>query len=230
MSDFTRFALYYVPEPGALADFGASWLGWDLVKAEKVAAPEFPGLSANHIHKLTQTPRKYGFHGTLKPPFRLANGCDLTGLDAAVRQVAQTLQATEMTALKLDRINGFLALTPVGDTTGLNAIAQRCVEKLDPFRAPSTEEELERRRKTPLTPVQDANLLLWGYPYVFDDFRFHITLTGQMDPARAQDLRYILATYLDEFLPRPFCLDQIALVGERPDGRFQLIQRYDLTG
>lgn len=66
---FARFAIYYVPSKGHLADFGASWLGWDIVEARDVPQPDVPGL-----RDITMKPRKYGFHGTLKPPFRLKEG------------------------------------------------------------------------------------------------------------------------------------------------------------
>ena len=37
--------------------------------------------------------------------------------------------------------------------------------------------------KSGLTDRQEALLTQWGYPYVMEEFRFHITLTGALDPA-----------------------------------------------
>ena len=73
MPVFTRFAVYYAPEPGPLADFGAAWLGWDATAGSARAHPDIAGLP-RPVAEITQTPRKYGFHGTVKPPFRLAPG------------------------------------------------------------------------------------------------------------------------------------------------------------
>ena len=66
---FTRYAIYYLPPAGALADFGARWLGWDVRRGAAAVQLDLPGL-----RDATEAPRKYGFHGTLKPPFRLAEG------------------------------------------------------------------------------------------------------------------------------------------------------------
>ena len=51
---------------------------------------------------------------------------------------------------------------------------------LDAFREPLTKEELAIRRSKGLTPSQDKNLIKWGYPYVFSEFRFHMTLTAKI--------------------------------------------------
>ncbi|MGJ8605136.1 MAG: DUF1045 domain-containing protein [Marivita sp.] len=221
---FTRFAIYYVPAEGALADFGATWLGWDLSAARPSRQPDVPGLD-----DVTMTPRKYGFHGTLKPPFRLAEGSTLDSLNTAVADMAQRCAPAQSEGLALTALGRFLALTPVGDTSGISRVAATCVETLDVFRAPPDMAELARRRKSRLSAKQDALLLRWGYPYVMDEFRFHLTLTGRV---LVEDTDHWLQTVQAHMpsLPAPFALDAVALVGERPDGRFELIHRYALTG
>ncbi len=83
MTPFRRYALFWAPPRGsALARFGASWLGWDAEAGELVPHPEVPRLPLP-VAEITATPRRYGFHGTLKPPFRLAEGANVAGLDAA---------------------------------------------------------------------------------------------------------------------------------------------------
>lgn len=100
---------------------------------------------------------------------------------------------------------------------------------LDAFRAPAAEAELERRRKAGLSPRQDALLAQWGYPYVMEEFRFHMTLTGRLPKDRIDGWADIAQRHLPA-LPTPFVIDQIALCGERADGRFELIHRYTLAG
>ncbi|PKP65441.1 MAG: phosphonate metabolism protein, partial [Alphaproteobacteria bacterium HGW-Alphaproteobacteria-8] len=73
MDQMHRFALYYAPPPGPLADFAADWLGWDATAGREMPHPIVPGLPGP-VEELTRAPRKYGLHGTLKPPFRLAQG------------------------------------------------------------------------------------------------------------------------------------------------------------
>lgn len=222
---YARFAIYYLPPQGsALAAFGAEWLGWDGHAGCRVPQPALPGLD-----DITMTPVKYGFHATLKPPFRLAEGTDRAGLERAIADLAATLAPVQADGLQLARLGRFLALVPTGDTSGINHVAAACVEGLDRFRAPATPDELARRRKSGLNPAQDALLTRWGYPYVMDQFRFHMTLTGALPKAQADDWMAQAQAHLPR-LPAPFVMDAVALVGERPDGRFEQIHSYALSG
>ena len=224
MSDYTRYAIYYLPPDGALAEFGAAWLGWDCLSGTPVAQPEVEGIT-----EATDAPRKYGFHATLKPPFRLNEGRSSEDLHAAIAELAAGLPPVALDGLTLDRLGHFLALRPVGDTSALSDLAAQCVTGLDQFRAPPPPEELTRRRKAGLPPRQEALLQQWGYPYVLDEFRFHMTLSGSLienDLARFQDQ---IARRLPA-LPCPYVIDSIALAGQRPDGMFALIERFALLG
>lgn len=221
---YARFAVYYLPPDGALAEFGAAWLGWDCVAGRDTVRPDVPGLD-----DVTMTPRKYGFHGTLKPPFRLAEGTHVEGLKLAMSQVAQTCVPGKSDGLAMTCLGRFLALTPVGDTFDIARVAATCVEALDTFRAPPDAAELERRRKARLSERQEALLQRWGYPYVMEEFRFHLTLTGRLPVDQIDHWSETARTHLPP-LPAPFVMDEVALVGERQDGRFELIQRYALAG
>ncbi len=221
---YSRFAIYYVPPEGPLEQFGAHWLGWDVVQGCEVPQPDLPDL-----HDVTMTPRKYGFHGTLKPPFRLAEGFTLDALKATASKLAAGLSPAICEGLSLTPLGRFLALTPKGDLGDLQRIAAACVRDLDPFRAPPSKAELERRRGARLSPRQDELLTEWGYPYVMDEFRFHMTLTGRLPKSDIEAWADILHSQLP-VLPAPFVIDQIALCGERTDGRFELIHRYTLSG
>jgi putative phosphonate metabolism protein len=221
---YSRFAVYFIAPEGPLADFGAAWLGWDVVRGAEVPQPDVPGLD-----DITMTPRKYGFHGTLKPPFRLAEGCSLSALEQATADLAAGLAPGHCDGLELTALGRFLALTPRGDIAGLRRVAEACVRDLDSFRAPAPEAELERRRKAGLSPRQEALLLDWGYPYVMEEFRFHMTLSGRLPQGDIARWSERVQAHMPD-LPAPFALDQIALCGERADGRFELLHRYALTG
>lgn len=219
--NFTRYGVYFTPRPGAFAQAGASWLGWDLAAGSTVGNPD---------DNITQRPRKYGFHGTLKPPFHLAEDADLDALQSALSALAGALTPVALDGLTLSRIGSFIALTPVGDTRDLAELAARVVRDLDVFRAPPTEAELARRRQSKLTPQQEENLENWGYPYVMEAFRFHMTLTG---PLPRDLMGKVMADANDHFgdlPPRPFVVDSLTLVGEGEGGRFHEIHRYTLTG
>ena len=182
MDGYLRYAIYYAPPAGsALARFGAAWLGWDAEAEAEIPHPSMDGLD---VRALTATPRKYGFHGTLKPPFRLAGGTGGTGPEAlagAVAEFAARQRGFDGPPLALRRIGRFVALVPSAACPELAALAGDCVRDLDRFRAPPDQSELDRRRRAGLSGRQEANLERWGYPYVMDDFRFHLTLTGALE-------------------------------------------------
>ena len=224
MDHYRRYALYYTPPQGEFADFGASWLGWDAARGAAVPQPALPGLD---IAALTAEPRKYGFHATLKAPFRLAEGARASDLAVAAEALAAQLGPVTLDGLALTRIGPFLALTPDGDPAALNALAAQVVEVLDPFRAPLTEAEIARRNPARLTPRQRELLDRWGYPYVLDEFQFHMTLTGALDDKALDHVTAALAPRLDA-IPRPFTLDAISLMGEDASGRVHLIRRMAL--
>jgi hypothetical protein len=118
----------------------------------------------------------------------------------------------------------------VGDVGALNAIAARVVRDLDRFRAPAPETELARRRSVGLNPGQEANLVRWGYPYVMEEFGFHLTLTGRLTEAERSATRVVLEHLLAQIPLSPFALRDLALVGQTETGWFKLIHLYALTG
>ncbi len=227
VGDFKRYAVYYAPEPGALADFAAAWLGWDPVLGAEVAPPDLSGLTLP-VAQITETPRKYGFHGTLKPPFRLTGPLEalITDLEAFGRTHAPVV----LDGLRLNQIGRFLALTPTGDLTPLERLAGDVVSALDAHRAPASEAELARRRAAGLTPRQEALLAEWGYPYVMEEFKFHLTLSGKLTDDEAAATKAALAPVIAPLLPTPFVIRDLCLFGEAEDGRFHLIHRYTLSG
>ncbi len=213
-----------MPDNAALAAFGASWLGWDLETGASVPHPDVPGLP-----KITATPRKYGFHGTLKPPFRLAEGVGFEDLREAVAGLAARLRPATLEGLELAEIGRFLALVPRGEANALADLAFTCVTELDRFRAEADAAEIAKRRAGGLSPRQDAMLLTWGYPYVGEEFRFHMTLSSKLDASELARARNAVARLLPD-PPEPFEIGSISLVGERKDGMFQLIHRCALSG
>jgi putative phosphonate metabolism protein len=223
MDQMQRFAIYYAPRDGAFADAAAAWLGWDLAGSRAVAQPGVAGLA-----DLTADPRKYGFHGTIKPPFRLAKGFSPQDLADAVRQLATNLAPVGMPGLDLVLLEGFVALVPAPDPA-LWALAAEVVRALDTFRAPLTDAEIARRRPDRLTPRQRELLSLYGYPYVMEEFQFHLTLSGWLEGDAAQRLRAAATRHFAGLIPRPFRLEDLCLCGEDQTGRFHLLHRYALS-
>jgi putative phosphonate metabolism protein len=224
-----RYAVYYAPPPGPFADFTAGWLGWDVAHWLAPARPVVDGLP-DDPEMLTEAARKYGFHGTIKAPFRLHGGCTGGVLQVACEKLAKTLAPVQLDGLSLQALGGFLALIPTGETAPLSALAAAVVQGLDAFRAPLTDAEIAKRRPENLTPRQRHYLSTYGYPYVLEEFQFHLTLTGSLSAADLAKTKAALAPHLLPLLPKPFIINYLCLCGEGDDGMFRILHRYTLTG
>lgn len=226
-ADSARFAVYYARPDSALWRFGSAWLGRDAVTGERLERPACGDLDPEWLEAITAAPRHYGFHGTLKPPFLLADGKTPADLTERLSELAAARTAFALPSLTLQVIDGFLALSPASRCPPLQDLAAACVRELDAFRAPADEAELRRRRAAGLSPRQEALLLRWGYPYVLDEFRFHLTLSERLDPAPCGRLRRVLEPLLAPLLTQPPPVDAVCLFAQ-PDraAPFRLLERY----
>ena len=92
-----RFAIYFVPPAGtALYRFGAAVLGYDCYTGEDVERLRDSGLTQAEWAALTAEPRRYGFHATLKAPFRLRAELDHEDLLAEIRTLAAAIPALSL--------------------------------------------------------------------------------------------------------------------------------------
>ena len=189
-----RYALYYAPDSAtALWTVGCAWLGRDAETGEKLPPPEIPDLPAELIERITLAPAQYGLHATLKPPFELAGGCTEDALLEAVSAFAERQSPIVVPGLCVGQLGPFLALVPTAPLLSLNRLAADCVRDFDAFRAPPDKAVLEKRLFASLTGRQRDLLMRWGYPYVMEEFRFHITLTGAPPEADADAIRAALS-------------------------------------
>ncbi|WP_069298629.1 DUF1045 domain-containing protein [Neptunicoccus sediminis] len=227
---YQRYAVYFTPPSGhPLGTFGAGWLGWDITAGKAVPHLRLNGLPLP-VEQITATPRGYGLHGTLKAPFILDAAYTQQDLYDALQSYVAAQEPVAIGRLQLDSIGQFLALRPKDVDPAFPALVADCVMALDRFRAPMGDQELHRRRAANLSPRQDELLRLWGYPYVLDEFRFHVTLTGSLSDSEQAQTRAVLEQALEPHLTRPFTLDALCLCGQLQNGCFQLIKRYPLTG
>lgn len=220
-----RAALYYAPAlDDPLWQGGCTWLGRNPETAAPVQQPALPGIA-----EVTADARLYGFHATLKPPMRLAHGWApfLADVDA----LAGRLAPFDLPALRVADLSGFLALREAAPCPPLHALADACVEALDPHRVPAEPEEVARRRRSGLTSIEEAMLTRWGYPGVFAAWRFHMTLTRRLsDPERPGWLRAAEA-HLAPALSAPRRVADICVFTQpAADLPFTLAKRVGLRG
>jgi putative phosphonate metabolism protein len=227
MAGIARVAIYYAPQPDdPLASAGAAWLGRDADRNIGLTQPQISDIAT-----LTQEPRRYGFHATLKPPMRLARDHSWFEFVASVRAVAASIPPFALPPLCVADLHGFLALRETAHCPPLQALCDRCVADLDAFRSPPDAAELQRRRQAPLTPAQDAMLQRWGYPYMFDTWFFHMTLTRRLDDTERAHVKPLAEAFFANALVIQRQVRDICLFTQaQPDADFVIAERIPLRG
>lgn len=211
-----RFAIYYAPAVTDLIwERAAVWLGRDPATGLSYDGA-VAGIDRTRLLNLTQSAGRYGFHATLKPPMALAPGQTAEGLRAAMQTVASELAPVPLGKLVIAELDGFLALVPENaDNPQLQDFAASVVEAFEPFRAALSPRARAARAAHGLTPRQEELLDAYGYPYVFDEFRFHMTLTDRLTPTDRQEVLVAAQTWFGPILDEPVTLDRLALFHER---------------
>jgi Protein of unknown function (DUF1045) len=200
-----RYAIYYAPEG-------------DLKVAGETALVN------------TETARRYGFHGTIKAPFRLAGGRDLAELTDRLGTFAARCAPVVVPHLTLTCLGGFFALVAGREAPELQALAAAVVREFDDLRAPLTPAEVARRRPERLDNRERQLLQAYGYPYVLDRFLFHLTLTDPV-PAPQQDaVEPVLRRHLAAHLGRDLVIRSLAVFAEPgPAQPFELVSSHPFT-
>ncbi len=222
-----RVALYWAPDlDDALHALGAGWLGRDAESGAPVRQPTLPGFD---LAALTAAPRLYGLHATLKPPFR-ANASWQELLTAAERVAAAT-QPFALPPLTVAELDGFLALRESAPCPALHQLAEACVRGLDPYRQAADATETARRRQAGLTARQDAYLQRWGYPYVLEEWRFHVTLTRRLEAVERDAILPFAAGHFAAAAGRTRICHQLTLFTQaEPGAPFRIAERFSLGG
>ena len=212
MTDFPRYAIYFAAgADSALSRFGAELLGYDVYTGDEMPFPADASRVAPDWRDVTADPRKYGFHGTLKAPMALAPGRTEAELIAVCAAFAGKARPMPSIRPVVDSISGFIAVIPTEPVGTLQQLAADCVREFDDFRAPMTAEDRARRKPDKLTERQRDYLDRWGYPYVMEEFRFHMTLTGRLDAERRGPILEMLRARFSALGLETLAIDRIAL-------------------
>lgn len=222
-----RYALYFSPaENHPLTKAATHWLGRDAFTGESFPTPQVEGLTRDDVHALTDDPRRYGFHATLKAPFELHPDRTEAELIAAFEDFAAETSAFDIPNVVVGQIGRFFAIIPDKVYPELQDFAARIVEDFEPFRAPLSEADIARRKPETLSAAHRANLERWGYPHVMDEFRFHMTLTGKVPPEQQLAMRQELDRRFAAFADVPLTIDGLALFIEPERGAPFTVHRW----
>jgi putative phosphonate metabolism protein len=227
MANYPRYALYYAPAPGStLARFGAAMLGYEAHGGDDLPFPE--GVPPDW-REITQDPRKYGFHATLKAPIALAVGKTEADLARACEAFADTPRPIPVIEPIIDAISGFIAMIPAKPSAELQRLAADVTRDFDSFRTPLTAQDRARRNPERLTARQVEYLDRWGYPYVMEEFRFHMTLTGRLDAGRREVVVPMLRERFASVRLATLAIDRLALFRQDDAAsRFRIVAHWPL--
>jgi 2'-5' RNA ligase len=226
MSEQYRYAIYYSPrrdEP--LAEFGRRWFGFD-TETRAPVAEHWP------IPKgFLRTPARYGFHATLKAPFRLRAGRTEGELMQAVENLADRLKPVDLGQLMPKELGSFITLQQAMPNPEVDTLAFACVRDLDLFRQPLTEEEQDRILDKGITRRQKGYVFTWGYPYVDKDYIFHMTLTTILAQHEIEEWKGKVIEWGAEYLAEPAALRDLCVFAQpAEDEPFELLARFPLKG
>lgn len=227
-----RYAIYFTPaREDPLMVAGSTWLGRDAFGGEATAAPRIVSMTPEEVSHVTAAPRRYGFHATLKAPFVLAPGREERELLNSLAYFAASIEPVTISRLAVASFGAFFALVPVAENLPLSQLANDVVVAFDRFRAPLTEREIARRDPDSLTISQLKNLQQWGYPHVFEDFRFHMTLTGSVEAHDRPRVHRAMESFFAPVLEEPVTVSGLALFVEPgPGAALHVHSLYPLTG
>jgi len=224
-----RWAVYLVP-PRAhpLWTAGCRWLGRDPETDETFAPPRH--MDPASWQEIVARPAYYGFHATLKPPFTLAPNTTPRRLRETLREFAATQPPVTLPPLRITELGDFLALRPITEATSAATLAANAVRTLDHLRAPLTTSAYQRQQPDRLSPRQQQFLIRWGYPYVFDEFRLHFTLTGRLDQEQRSACDQATHKLLQPTRQDPIDPPELGLFHQPAQGHaFRLTVRYALA-
>lgn len=203
-----RCEIAYVPPPeDPLSERVGAWLGGG---SRGEAPPVIEGLTPADHSFLTALPRRSGFHATLKPPFALEDGHSVFELERRLAEFAVQRREPILLTLEIARVDSFFAFVPTHPIPEIARLAAEIVVQFDGFRRPMSPEELDRRSAARYSPTQLANLVKWGSPFVFDQFHFHMTLTGPVDRNERDHVALVLNRHFG-VAPFTVALDRIVL-------------------
>jgi putative phosphonate metabolism protein len=231
MTDSPRYAIYFAAgADSALSRFGAELLGYDAYSGNELPFPADAPRLAPDWRDITADPRKYGFHATLKAPMALAPGRTEAELLAACAAFAGEARTIPTICPVVDAISGFIAIIPAEPVGAVLELAADCVRAFDGFRAALTAEDRARRKPEKLSERQRYYLDRWGYPYVMEEFRFHMTLTGRLDAERRGPILEMLRARFAALGLKTLAIDRVALFRQDDaKARFRIIGEWALT-
>jgi hypothetical protein len=206
-----RYAIYFIPSADSPTYQRVSaWLGYSILQEQTLSQRELPA-DLHEFRGFTRHAALYGCHATLKPPFRLRAGLKEKHLLKIFKHFCRICRPIRCSGLRVDSIGRFLALTQSKNSKKLDELATDCVQTFDLFRDEISEAGFNKRQPEKLSPNQLKMLQQWGYPFVLDEFRFHITLSDPLPESSLSACKKALNNFLLPTFSDSFVIDSLSL-------------------
>ena len=237
MTNYKRVAIYFLPKKNSsLENFGKNLLGRDINKKKKISLTRRQKYFINRgftffdeLKDYCEQPAKYGFHATLKAPFRLKRNVKTKNFYDVISHIAAQHSRFKIKGLKIVYNKKFTFITSRKPNKSLINLENDLVKHLDTFRAELNKTEIKKRIPDSLTFKQNKYLKEWGYPFVFDQFKFHMTLMNQNNNKLSNKQKLELEKLIYKISNNVIEFNEISLLGENKNGHFEEIKRFKLN-
>ena len=237
MTNYKRVAIYFLPKKNSsLENFGKNLLGRDINKKKKISLTRRQKYFINRgftyfdeLKDYCEQPAKYGFHATLKAPFRLKRNVKTKNFYDVISHIAAQHSRFKIKGLKIVYSKKFTFITSRKPNKLLINLENDLVKHLDTFRAELNKTEIKKRIPDSLTFKQNKYLKEWGYPFVFDQFKFHMTLMNQNNNKLSNKQKLELEKLIYKTSNNVIEFNEISLLGENKNGYFEEIKRFKLN-
>ena len=237
MTNYKRVAIYFLPKKNSsLENFGKNLLGRDINKKKKISLTRRQKYFINRgftyfdeLKDYCEQPAKYGFHATLKAPFRLKRNVKTKNFYDVISHIAAQHSRFKIKGLKIVYSKKFTFITSRKPNKLLINLESDLVKHLDTFRAELNKTEIKKRIPDSLTFKQNKYLKEWGYPFVFDQFKFHMTLMNQNNNKLSNKQKLELEKLIYKTSNNVIEFNEISLLGENKNGHFEEIKRFKLN-
>ena len=237
MTNYKRVAIYFLPKKNSsLENFGKNLLGRDINKKKKISLTRRQKYFINRgftyfdeLKDYCEQPAKYGFHATLKAPFRLKRNVKTKNFYDVISHIAAQHSRFKIKGLKIVYSKKFTLITSRKPNKLLINLENDLVKHLDTFRAELNKTEIKKRIPDSLTFKQNKYLKEWGYPFVLDQYKFHMTLMNQNNNKLSNKQKLELEKLIYKISNNLLEFNEISLLGENKNGYFEEIKRFKLN-
>ena len=225
-----RYAIYFAPsETSKIGQFGRLLLKRTAKKM--VDEGMLTDLPKELHRKIIKTPQHYGFHGTLKAPFELHPDYNLYHLDTTLIKFCSSFPDFSIKSLKLQIIAEFIALVPNGEVERLYQLHRKLTEEFNYLCGPLSDFDRDRFLARGLTNGQKKYLCRYGYPFILDSFKFHLTLTSSLTENEQTTCLELLDNMIVDFKDERLSVDRVCLFKqETRKSPFFMVKEYNLQG